>query len=225
MNSIEKYTIKKELEIFNLLKNIQKSRQIISVSFDGLPNHCITLLLDIHHGANILVFDETNPALPPRLIENKGHAEFSLKLNNVPVKFKSKLLSNKNKPELLYAHFPKEIYYPQNRNNFRYKTEFMDGVDAVINLDSNKKLDCTLINISANGLCIRFAHKDSTLFQVSNLINDIRIKLPHGNGFSVVAKVQFKRYETSSANTILGLHIENQQSSTEKAIQQFIFSS
>ena len=224
MNTMTKHTIKNKLEIFNLLKNIQKSRQIISVSFDSLPHHCITLLLDIHHGAKILVFDETNPKISQKLIENKSHAEFSLKLDNLPIKFKSKLISNNYKPDHLYAHFPEEMYYPQNRNSFRYKTEFLNGANASIQLKPGKQLDCTLVNISVHGLCLRFAHKDAPLFLISNLIKDIHIKLPHTNDFTIAAKVQFKRYETSNANMTLGLHIHEQHPSIEKTIQQFIFS-
>lgn len=224
MNANTKHTIKKKLEIFNLLKNIQKSRQNISVSFESLPNHCITLLLDIHHGAKILVFDETNPKISQKLLENKSHAEFSLKLDNLPIKFKSKLISNKYKPEHLYAYFPEEVYYPQNRNSFRYSTEYLNGANASINLSPNKQLSCTLVNISVHGLCLRFANKDAPLYQVSHLIKDIHIQLPHTGDFTITAKVQFKRYETSNAKMTLGLHIHDQQPRIEKAIQQFIFS-
>lgn len=219
-----KHTLKNKLEIFNLLKNIQKSRQLISISFDGLPNHCITILLDIHNRANILVFDESNPKLSTRLIENKGNAVFSLKLDNLPVNFSCQLLTNQNKPGQLYAHFPNEIYYPQNRNSFRYRTEFLDGVNAVINLSTNKQLDCTLVNISVNGLCIRLAHKDAPSFKVNNLINEIRVKLSDASDFTVAAKIQFTRYESSSSHMTLGLHIHNQKRNIEKTIQQFIYS-
>lgn len=223
MTNQENYLIKDELEVFNLLKSIQKSRQLISISFESLPEYCLTLLLDVHKGAGILVFDESNPKVTPKLIENKKEAEFSLKLEQLPVKFKSELIVNKNKPDALYAHFPKEIYYPQNRRNYRYRTEFMDNIQTTIFLSAQKKLSCVLVNISTSGLCLRFPYSATNKFHVNHLIDDIHIKFPDSKGFSVSAKVQFKRYEHSSANVALGLQINHENASTEKAIQKFIF--
>lgn len=55
--------VKNTLEIYNLLKNIQKSKQLISLSFKSLPQLCLTSLLDVQQDKQILIFDEPNPAL------------------------------------------------------------------------------------------------------------------------------------------------------------------
>ena len=212
-----------KLELFNLLKSVQKAKQTVSVSFKSLPKYCLTILLEVHHDAEVLIFDECNPQISTKLIENKNEAEFSLKLESLPVEFTSKLISMKEKPHSLYAHFPKEIYYPQSRNSYRYKTEFINDINAVIFLPTKKQLNCNLINISANGLCIRFAHSSAQSFQVNSLIDDIYIKLPSIDGFSISAKIQYKKFEHKNADVSLGLMIHNQKASTEKAIQQFIF--
>ena len=225
MPNQENYLIKDKLEVFNLIKSIQKSRQLISVSFKALPKYCLTLLLDIHKDADILVFDESNPKVTTKLIENKNEAEFSLKLEQLPVIFKSELIVNNNKPNLLYAHFPKEIYYPQNRRNYRYRTEFMDNIRTTIFLSAQKKLNCILINISLGGLCLRFPYSTTNKFHLNQLIDDIQIKFPDSKGFSVSAKIQFKHYDHSNANVALGLQINHKNASTEKAIQQFIYHS
>jgi len=225
MSNKENYLIKDELEVFNLLKSIQKSRQLISISFKSLPQYCLTLLLDIHKAAGILVFDESNPKITAKLIENKNEAEFSLKLEQLPVIFNSKLIANNDRPNVLYAHFPKEIYYPQNRRNYRYRTEFMDNIQTTIFLPAQKKLDCVLVNISIGGLCLRFPHSATNKFHLNHLIDDIHIKLPNSKGFSVSAKVQFKHYDYNNANIALGLQINHENASTEKAIQQFIYHS
>jgi len=225
MPNQENYLIKDKLEVFNLIKSIQKSRQLISVSFKALPKYCLTLLLDIHKDADILVFDESNPKVTTKLIENKNEAEFSLKLEQLPVIFKSELIVNNNKPNLLYAHFPKEIYYPQNRRNYRYRTEFMDNIRTTIFLSAQKKLNCILINISLGGLCLRFPYSTTNKFHLNQLIDDIQIKFPGSKGFSVSAKIQFKHYDHSNANVALGLQINHKNASTEKAIQQFIYHS
>lgn len=223
MSDNNNFQLTDKLEVFNLLKSVQKAKQTISVSFESLPQYCLTILLEVHHDAEVLIFDECNPQISTKLIENKNEAEFSLKLDNLPVEFTSELILMKAKPHSLYAHFPKEIYYPQNRNSYRYKTEFMNDIDAIIFLPAKKRLNCSLINISANGLCLRFAHGEAPSFQVNNLINDIYIKLPSIDGFSISAKIQYKKFEHKNANVSLGLMIHNQKSSTEKAIQQFIF--
>ena len=223
MPNQENHLIKDKLEVFNLIKSIQKSRQLISVSFKALPKYCLTLLLDIHKDAGILVFDETNPKITTKLIENKNEAEFSLKLEQLPVIFKSELIVNNNNPNLLYAHFPKEIYYPQNRRDYRYRTEFMDNIQTTIFLSTQKKLNCDLINISLGGLCLRLPYSETNKFHLNQLIDDIQIKFPDSKEFSVSAKVQFRRYDHSNANVALGLQINHKSASTEKAIQQFIY--
>lgn len=219
----KKLLVLDKLEVFNLLKCIQKSKQTISVSFESLPQYCLTILLDIHHKAEVLIFDECNPRISEKLIGNKNEVNFSLKLEKVPVEFTSKLIPMKSKPHSLYAHFPTEIYYPQNRNSYRCRTEFIKNIDAIIYLTGKKQLNCNLINISANGLCLRFSHSAAPHFQVNNLINDIYIKLPSIDGFSISAKIQYKKFEHKNANVSLGLMIHNQKSSNEKTIQQFIF--
>jgi c-di-GMP-binding flagellar brake protein YcgR len=223
MNKQKNALLVDNTEIFNLLKNIQKSKQLISVSFESLPLYCLTILLDVHHDARVLIFDESNPKISDKLIKNKTEAEFSLKLERLPVVFKSKLISNTKKPDILYAHFPDEIYYPQNRRNYRFHTEFMDEINASIVFSANETLNCQLVNISISGLCLRFPNSAAPLLHVDNLIDDIYIKLPNSSGFSVSAKVQFKRYEHSNSNIAVGMQINHRNASTEKAIQQFIY--
>ena len=67
--------VKNKLEIFNLLKHVQKSKQLIALSFDSLPQYCLTTLLDVHHDAEILIFDEPNPKLTNKLIETKKNSK------------------------------------------------------------------------------------------------------------------------------------------------------
>lgn len=219
--------VKNELEIFNLLKNIQKSKQLISVSFQSLPQYCLTSLMHVHYDAKVLVFDEPNPGLSETLLNTKKEAQFSLKLDQLPIIFRSTLISGneKNKYNDLYTLFPDEIYYPQNRNFYRFNTEFMDDVNATIFLSSTRKLSCKLINISLNGLCLRFPYSFASMFQVNQVIDDIYIELPDHNGFSISARVQNSRIENSYSNIAIGLQIQQHRPIVEKTIQQFIFRS
>jgi c-di-GMP-binding flagellar brake protein YcgR len=220
-------SIKNNLDIFNLLKNIQRSKQLIAVSFDGLPQHCLTSLLDVHYDAKVLKFDEPNPALSPRLIETKKTAYFSLKLEHLPVKFESTLISgnSRNKNNDLYTLFPEEIYYPQNRNYYRLSTEFFEDISATIFLSSTKRIPCQLINISLTGLCLRLPFAFAPIFQEDKVLNDIYIELPNQKGFSISAKIQNSRVKNNYANIDIGLQILQHKPVIEKTIQQFIFRS
>jgi len=220
-------SIKDHLDIFNLLKNIQKSKQLVSLSFDALPQYCLTSLLEVHYDAKVLKFDEPNPELSARIIETKKHALFSLKLEQLPVKFKSTLIlgNSQNKNNDLYTLFPDKIYYPQNRKYYRLSTEFFDDINATIFLSSTKRIPCQLINISLTGLCLRLPFSFASLFQVNKLINDIYIELPNQKGFSITAKVQNSRVKNNYANIDIGLQILQHKPVIEKTIQQFIFRS
>jgi len=219
--------IKDKLEIFNLLKNIQKSRQLIALSFDSLPQHCLTSLLEVHHDTKILMFDETNPQLSDKLTETKREATFSLKLDKLPVLFKSELIpKNSGKPSNeLYTHFPKEMYFPQNRHYYRFSTENINEITTTLFLSSTKRLSGQLVNISINGLCLRLPYSFAAMFQVDQYIDDIYIELPNQNAFSISAKVQNTRIENNYNNIALGLQIEQHKMTIEKTIQQFIFRS
>lgn len=217
--------IKDKLEIYNLLKNIQKSRQLISLSFDSLPQHCLTSLLEVNHDARVLAFDEPNPSLSEKLAKSKHEVTLSLKLDSIPVLFKTGLIFNhcKNLNSSLCSHFPEEIYYPQNRHYYRFNTENINKINSTVYLSATKKLPCQLINISLHGLCLRLPYSFAAMFQVKQYIDDIYIELPNQNGFSVSAKVQNTRIENNYNYIALGLQIDQQKMTIEKTIQQFIF--
>ena len=213
------------LEIFSLLKRIQKAKQLISLSFESLPRYALTSLLEIHHDTNVLVFDEPNPAVSNKLITAKNEAEFSLKLEQLPVSFKAEIISTQqgNNTNRLYTHFPQEIYYPQNRTYYRFRTEFIDDINTTIFFFFSKRLECELVNISLSGLCLRLPYSYASMFKVNNVINDIYIQLANKAGFSVSAKVQNTRIENNYANIVIGLQVHKQKPRIEKAIQRFIF--
>lgn len=212
------------LERYNLLKKIQKSRQLISISFEALPQHCLTSLLEVHYDTKVLIFDEPNPQLSTKLIASKDEAEFSLMLKGLPVKFKTKFILNSNQDiSDLYSPFPESIYYPQNRHYHRFRTEFIDDIETKIYLSAKKQLTCKLINISLNGLCLQLPYSFASLFHIKQIIDDIYIQLPKQNGFSISAKIQNARIENNYSHISLGLQIQEQKSNIEKTIQQFIF--
>lgn len=214
--------VNNELEVFNLLKNIQKSRQLISLSFDSLPQYCLTSLLEVHHDTKVLIFDEPNPQPGSKLTEKKNKAKFSLKLDHLPVTFETKIISNNNE---LQTTFPEEIHYPQNRSYYRFNTENINNIRATVFLTSTARLPCELLNISLDGVCLRFPYSYAKLFQVNQLIDDIYIELPDQNGFSISAKVQNARIVRNHTNIAVGFQIQQQKPNIEKVIQQFIFRS
>jgi len=213
------------LEIYNLLKNIQKSKQLISLSFKSLPQLCLTSLLDVQQDNKILIFDEPNPALTSTQIEKRNEVEFSLKLEKLPIIFKTRFILNKTEKNTdeLRAYFPKEIYYPQNRCYYRFRTEFIDDINITIFLSSTVRLSSQLLNISLNGLCLCLPYSLAGKFKLNQLIEDIYIQLPEQPGFSVSAKIKNSRTENNYANIALGLEIQQPKPCIEKTIQQFIF--
>jgi len=213
------------LEIFNLLKRIQKSRQLISVSFKSLPQHCLTALIDVQHEEKILVFDEPNPGMSAQLVNSKNKAEFSLKLDNLPVIFNAQFITSDTNTSHLYTSFPEEIYYPQNRHYYRFNTEFSDEITTTIFLSSKQRLPCKLVNISLDGICLLFPYAYARMFSLNQVIDDIYIQLPDESGFSISAKIQNSRIENNYKNIAIGLQIHKQLPRIEKTIQQFIFRS
>lgn len=129
--------VNNEREVFNLLKNIQKSRQLISLSFDSLPQYCLTSLLEVHHDTKVLIFDEPNPQPGSKLTEKKNKAKFSLKLDHLPVTFETKIISNNNE---LQTTFPEKIYYPQKRSYYRFSTENINDIRVIVFLSSTARL-------------------------------------------------------------------------------------
>ncbi len=217
--------VKNTLEIYNLLKNIQKSKQLISLSFKSLPQLCLTSLLDIQQDKQILIFDEPNPALTSTQIEKRNEVEFSLKLEKLPVIFKTRLVPNKTEKttDELQAYFPNEIYYPQNRCYYRFRTEFIDDVNTTLFLSSTIRLSSQLLNISLNGLCLRLPYSLASKFKLNQIIEDIYIQLPEQPGFSISAKIKNSRIGNNYTNIALGLEIHQPKPGIEKKIQQFIF--
>lgn len=218
--------IKSTYEIIHLLKNIQKSKQLISLSFKSLPNLCLTSLLEIQEEKKqILIFDEPNPAINLKRNNLKEDVECSLKLNKLPVTFKTKIITNKrkNRTSEIYTQLPKEIYYPQNRSYYRFRTEFIEDIFTTIFISPTLRLPSQLINISLNGLCLRLPYSYASKFRLQQILEDVYIELPKQNGFSISAKVKDIRIENNYNNIALGLEIHQQKSRIERSIQQFIF--
>ena len=225
MYNSEHGKIKNAFEIALLLKNIQKSKQLISVSFKSLPRLCLTSLLDVREDKQILIFDEPNPELTLQKIEKRKDIEFSLKLNKLPITFKTKFIECKteNYPDELITSFPNKIYYPQNRGYYRFRTEFIDDIATTIFLSSTVRLPSQLINISLNGLCLRLPYLLAGKFKLNQIIEDIYIQLPKQRAFSISAKIKNIRIENNYKNIAIGLEIYQQKPIIEKTIQQFIF--
>jgi len=194
MLNINSALVNNALEIFNLLKNIQKSKQLISLSFVSLPQYCLTSLLEVHHDTKSLIFDEPNPRPSSKLTDTKTKAKFTLKLDQLPIIFEANIILNNNE---LHTNFPNYIYYPQNRSYYRFSTEYIKNIRATVFLSSTTRLPCEVLNISLDGICLRFSYSYAKLFQVNQLIDDIYIELSNQSGFSI--------------------------SGIEKVIQQFIF--
>lgn len=219
-----RFHINNENEIYLLLKNIQQSKQLISLSFKSLPSLCLTSLLDVDKDHQILVFDEPNPILTTKKINNKTIAKLSLKLNKLPIEFETQLIKNQeNKVHELHTFFPEEIYYPQNRSYYRFRTEYINDITATLFISSKIKIASKIINVSINGLCLRLPYSFVNKFQPNQFIKDIFIQLPNQNGFSISAIVKSARMENNYTNIDLGLEIVEQKSRTEKIIQKFIF--
>ncbi len=216
--------LKSPLQIYNLLKNILKSRQMIDVSFDALPQYCLTSLLEVDNEKQILHFDEPNPLPEHKLLENKTEARFSLRLERLPVIFKSRIArpAKREATNELFVYFPEEIYYPQKRFFYRFDTSWINDIEATIYLANNKKLPAKLENISLNGMCLRLPYAFAALFQPGRRIEDLYIELPGQKGFSVATRVINTRVENNYHDIVLGVEIEEQKNSIEKTIQQFI---
>lgn len=215
--------VESALEIFNLLKKIQKSRQLIELSFESPPQQYLTSLLSVQRDEKTLIFDEPNPQLSSKLTESVKEVQFSLKLGQLPVKFKTILSLKQNDSNKLLTPFPKTIYYPQHRQCYRFRTEFINDIKATIFLSSAKRLSCKLLNISLKGICLSFPYSFAKIFQINQYIDDIYIQLPQQNGFSISAKVMNSREVNNYNNIAVGFEILEQKSNIEKIIQRFIF--
>lgn len=209
------------LEIFSLLNRIQKSRQLISITFDGLPQHCLTSLLEVNHETQTLVFDEPNPSISSKLIATKKTAQFSLKLEQLTINFSTRLSTSND--QNISASFPEKIFYPQNRQYYRFKTESISDINITIFFSAARKLECQLLNISLAGLCIRIPYSFASIFNKNQILDDIYIQLPNGENFSVSATIQNARIEKKFSSIAVGLKINQQLARNEKTIQQFIF--
>ena len=151
---------------------------------------------------------------------------FSLKLEKLPIKFKTNFILNSKKENSfndLYAPFPKEIHYPQKRRYYRLSTESINEIEATIYFSSQKKLPCKLINISLKGFRLHIPFSFASMFQINQQIDDVYIQLPEQNGFSISASIKNARIENNYTNVALGLEIQQQKPAIEKIIQQFIF--
>lgn len=221
MLNSENAFITSSLDILSLLNRIHKSRQLISITFDALPQHCLTSLLEVNHDSKILVFDEPNPAISSKLIATKKTAKFSLKLEQLDINFSTRLSGSDNMN--LCTSFPEKIFYPQNRQYYRFKTESIDDINITIFFSATRKLECQLLNISLAGLCIRIPYSFASIFNKYQMLDDIYIQLPNGENFSVSATIQNARIEKSFSSIAVGLKINQQLARNEKTIQQFIF--
>lgn len=214
------------IEIYNLLKNIQKSRQQIGMTVDTSSTQSLTSLINVDMQAKILLFDEPNPGLEIERNNFTKKCKFSFKFDQLPVEFNTTISrKQQNTSNELLAPFPDEIYYPQQRQYYRFKTEHIDEINTTIFFSSEIRLACKLINLSINGLKLQLPYGFARAVQPEQRLKDIYIELPDEKGFSVSAKVKNARRVNNYNDIEIGLEMLHAEPVIEKRIQQFIYRS
>ncbi len=222
-SKIEK--INNPTRIAAILKNILEARTLLRVTLPGSPTEYNSTLLDINRKNDFILLDELNPKAGHKQLLQAKKLAMLTRLNNVDVSFAGHLQQTLVQDDIaIYkVQLPKLLYYRQLRAHFRIPIGITE-IPVNITLDSEIELKGELHDISAGGICIRFAIKLPANLKRGILINSCVVDLPEGNQLKSKLEVRFRGSEDDKGRALIGGQFVKLDQAQQRMLERYIAS-
>ncbi len=160
---LEDFRITHPKEIGNVLRQLMKRKDFLTVECSNRPHRIVTRILDVDQNAGFFIYDGSSEQIYNRSLLESDENYFSATQDGVRVQF----VSGRPEPHEFEGAFafraplPASLYRMQRREFFRVGTPLMDIYRCTASLPDRGQVAFDIYDLSFNGVGLR--SKDPTL--------------------------------------------------------------
>ncbi len=207
-----------------VLRPLMEKHAIITATLSGSNRFFTTALLSIDIKNATITIDGLHPQQGHVLFLKIGKITLHTTYEGVEVSFTVNLKKSdsENNMEFYVIDFPKSIRYLQRRNAFRVLVSAAKEIMVETSTADGKLYTGELSDISAGGMCIRFAKKKE--LDLSNHSEETQccIHLPDKRKIICAFKVCHSNYVEASNSLHIGGSFENLDKTQRRLIERFV---
>ncbi|WP_305906576.1 flagellar regulator YcgR PilZN domain-containing protein [Methylomarinum sp. Ch1-1] len=210
-------------KITRLLKDIESTAPLCTITLDGSSEEFSSSILDIKTGENKIILDELLPEYGNNLLHHKRSLKLSTYCNGIHLAFKLEKIQFGSSNGLTYykARFPERIYYPQRRKAPRLEIITIKIPFTGIASKNNTSLGGHVFDLSRTGIGINLPDNRSRI-QRGDRIKKCSIVV-EGYRVDFDLTVRFvKKGGSSRTQTTFGGYFENLSTKSQNKLSYFI---
>lgn len=210
--------------IASLLKRVQESRALLSVTVAGSDEIYNSAVIAVDPAEHYLLLDELNPPDGHARFLQSGRLHAHTRMQGVDVSFAGTLLEARDdKGIAMYKiALPAVVNYRQRRASFRAHVGAGLAVPVALSDADTERLDGVLCDISAGGIGARVKDKASTHLAQGGTFSDCHITLPHGETVHCALEVRFVAADANHRTLRFGGRFVDLDRMQAKLVEQFI---
>jgi c-di-GMP-binding flagellar brake protein YcgR len=194
-------------QIFLLLKRIFEQHCLLTVQVGAEDEPFSTAMIELVGQRRYLVLDELMPGNGQKRLRQCRNITVTTQLNGVGLKFAGRVESANEDAGAPYykVPFPKRIYYPQRREEYRVTVPLDWGATASIEMHGRRLIDGDVRDISAGGACVQVPAE--TLRQLSQSPQPALCTLHLPDGLSIEVDAEIRHIVTNERRNYVRLGI------------------
>ncbi len=217
-------TVTSTARISMVLRPLMEKHAIITVTLPGSNRFFNTALLSVDIQDATITIDGLHPQEGHALFLKIGRLTLHTTYEGVDVSFTVNLKRSDSENGMAFyvIDFPESIRYLQRRNAFRVPVSAAKEIMVEIRTAGKKLFTGELSDISAGGMCVRFAKKKE--LDLSNHTEETQccIYLPDKRKIRCIFKVCHSNYFETSNNLHIGGSFERLDKAQRRTIERFV---
>jgi c-di-GMP-binding flagellar brake protein YcgR len=187
-----------------MLKRILSHRALLTITMPGSNKIYNSAILEINQEQGTLLLDELNPkGGHDQLLETKKlHARAMVKGTDISFNTILEEANIEDGISIYQVRFPDVVWHYQKRQDFRITLEPGIHIPVHLGLESGKRIQGELIDISKTG--IRFYMKTYMELEVGAILPNCQINLPDKTKIISKFEIRFKEYDKDDNKLIIG---------------------
>ncbi|HHI94378.1 MAG TPA: hypothetical protein ENK04_12830 [Gammaproteobacteria bacterium] len=217
-------TVTSTARISMVLRPLMEKHAIITATLPGSSHFFNTTLLSIDLQDATITIDGLHPPEGHALFLKIGRLTLHTTYEGVEVNFTVNLKRSDSENNMAFyvIDFPESIRYLQRRNAFRVPVSAAKEITVEIKTKDGTLFTGELSDISAGGMCVRFAKKKEIALSNHTAETQCCIYLPDKRKIRCVFKVCHSNYLETNNSLHIGGSFEHLDKTQRRTIERFV---
>ena len=218
---VEKITAPARIK--TVLKRLLQARSLLTVSLSQVSDSYNSILLSLGPDDGSMMLDELTPAAGHTHLLRVRTLHIQAQLRGVEISFSSDLIEAgaKDGMALYRVSLPSVLNYAQRRANYRAHVGMATVVPVTFTTQAGLKIGGHLCDISAGGLCARFAPQAVKLAQ-GELIYNCVMRLTSGEEVACAIEVRFVNTDAHAGQWLVGGRFIKMERVQQHRVERFV---